>query len=72
MPRTLMQLVDTHTHLDDGQFDGRLDEIVRRASEAGVAEIVCVGTTALSSVKVVQLAAQYPIMSAAVGIQPMS
>jgi TatD DNase family protein len=65
-----MHLIDTHTHLDDEQFDECLDEIVRCASEAGVVGIVCVGTTALSSAKVVHLASRYQNVSAAVGIQP--
>jgi TatD DNase family protein len=65
-----MHLIDTHAHLDDRQFDECRDDVVRRAAEAGVAGIVCVGTTALSSAKAVQLAEQYRAISAAVGIQP--
>jgi len=65
-----MHLIDTHAHLDDEQFDERLDEVVRCASEAGVVNVICVGTTAISSAKVVDLAARYPAIFAAVGIQP--
>jgi TatD DNase family protein len=65
-----LQLIDTHAHLDDEQFDGRLDEFVGGAAEVGVVRIVCVGTSFRSSVEVVELAARYRSVSAAVGIQP--
>lgn len=65
-----MHLIDTHAHLDDEQFDERRDEVVRRATEAGVVGTVCVGTTALSSAKAIRIAERYAGIWAAVGIQP--
>jgi TatD DNase family protein len=65
-----MQLIDTHAHLDDQQFGNRHDEVVRCALEAGVVKIICVGTSAPSSARVIQLAERYPTIVAAVGIQP--
>ncbi len=65
-----MQLIDTHAHLDDEQFDGVRDELVARAREAGIVAILAIGTTAESSQKVVELAEQYAEVYAAVGIQP--
>lgn len=63
-------LCDTHAHLDDEQFDSTRAEVVRRAGEAGVTTIVTVGTTADSSQASIQLAAAFPAVYAAVGIQP--
>jgi TatD DNase family protein len=63
-------LIDTHTHLDDEQFDGSRAEVVQRASAAGVAAMVAVGSTAASSQVCVELARQYDTIYAAVGIQP--
>lgn len=65
-----MEFFDTHAHLDDEQFDDIRDEVVRRATAAGVANIVAVGTTSPTSAKCVQLAATYAGVYAAVGIQP--
>ena len=65
-----MDLFDTHLHLDDEQYDGARDEVVRRANTAGVQSMVAVGTTAASSQVCVDLAGQYDSVLAAVGIQP--
>ncbi len=66
----MMDLFDTHLHLDDEQYDGARDEVVRRANTAGVQSMVAVGTTAASSQVCVDLAGQYDSVLAAVGIQP--
>ncbi|MAT71114.1 MAG: hydrolase TatD [Planctomycetaceae bacterium] len=63
-------LFDTHCHLDQDEFDADRDEVVARAAAAGVTDIVAVGTTAASSRRCVELAAQYGSVHAAVGIQP--
>ena len=65
-----VQLVDTHAHLDDEQFAGQLDEIIQRATSAGVVRIIAIGTTAESSAAVVRIAHTYGSVQAAVGIQP--
>jgi len=62
--------IDTHAHLDDEQFDSIRDQVVERASLAGVSKVICIGTTAAASVKCVELAEQYASVHAAVGIQP--
>lgn len=63
-------LFDTHAHLDDESFDNDRAEVVERAVAAGVTGILAVGTTAASSAQCVGLAAEFPIVHAAVGIQP--
>lgn len=63
-------LIDTHAHLDQTEFDESRDEVVARAAAAGVEAIIAIGTTAASSRACVQLAARYPSVYAAVGIQP--
>lgn len=63
-------LFDTHTHLDQQEFDACRDEVVRQAVEAGVSRMVAVGTTLEASQKCVALAQQYEQVVAAVGIQP--
>lgn len=65
-----LSLIDSHAHLDDEQFGGILNDVLLRAADAGLDRILSVGTTAGSSRKTVQLARQFDIISAAVGIQP--
>lgn len=76
-------LFDTHTHLDEGAFDVDRADVIARALNAGVRDILCAGTDAESSARCVALAAEYAAVStadsmsvstvavhAAVGIQP--
>ena len=63
-------LFDTHTHLDQEEFDATRDQVVQRAKDAQVHELVAVGTTLASSRKCVELASLYEGVYAAVGIQP--
>jgi TatD DNase family protein len=63
-------LFDTHTHLDQEEFDESRDAVVERALAAGVEALIAVGTTAPASRKCVELARRYPAVHAAVGIQP--
>ena len=63
-------MLDTHAHLDDESFAGDLDDVLRRAEEAGVEAVICPGITADSSEAVVRLANSHPRLFAAVGIQP--
>jgi TatD DNase family protein len=61
---------DTHSHIDQDDFDGIRSEVIERACQAGVKHIVAVGTTAAASRKCIELAAAYSGVYAAVGIQP--
>jgi TatD DNase family protein len=63
-------LFDTHTHLDQEEFDADRDAVVERAQAAGVRWMVAVGTTATASRKCVELASRYDCVYAAVGVQP--
>jgi TatD DNase family protein len=65
-----MQLFDTHAHLDQPEFDADRAEVIGRAREAGVENIIAIGTTATTSAICVQLAGQYADVFAAVGMQP--
>jgi TatD DNase family protein len=65
-----MRLFDTHCHLDDEQFAGTQSAIVERAEAAGIVRLIAVGTTADSSLACVTMAAEFPVVLAAVGIHP--
>lgn len=63
-------LFDTHTHVDQEEFDESRDDVIERARQAGVTRLIAVGTTLAASEKCVQIAAKYEGVFAAVGIQP--
>jgi len=66
-----MQLADTHAHLNLGEFDEDLDEVIERALHSGVSKILCVGTTLRSSERAVEIARRFPgVVYGAVGIHP--
>ncbi len=69
-PASLLPLVDTHAHLDDSRLAGELDGVLARAHEAGVVQVVAIGTTAADSASVVEMARARPGVFAAVGIHP--
>jgi TatD DNase family protein len=67
-----MPFFDTHAHLDQAEFDVDREDVIRRAAEAGVETILCVGVDAASSAAAVHLAEKHPAVRAAIGIQPNS
>ena len=65
-----MELIDTHCHINDRRFESDLDDVVRRANEAGVNRMVVIGTSLETSRRCLSIANQYACVAAAVGIQP--
>jgi TatD DNase family protein len=65
-----MPLYDTHAHMFDDRFRKDLPAVIERAASAGVERIVCLGIDLGSSLTSVQIAQNYPLVVAAVGIQP--
>lgn len=66
----MAEFYDTHAHLDFPDFRPDLDAVVRRAEEAGITRIMCIGTTLASSRRAVELAARYAAVFAVVGVHP--
>src|SRR6266851_1709787 len=65
-------LVDAHAHLDGPRFDSDRDQVISRARDAGIANILAVGTgdgpgTLDCAIK---LADQYDFVYATIGIHP--
>lgn len=63
-------MIDTHAHLDDDRFAADLDAVVARADAAGVERVITIGTDAATSARNVELAGRFPLLRAAVGVQP--
>lgn len=69
-PSENISLIDSHCHLDMEAYEKDLDEIIERAIQGGVSEIITIGINKSSSTKAVELAKHYPSVYAAVGIHP--
>jgi len=65
-----MRLVDTHCHLDFENYKDDLEDVLERASSAGVVRMIVPGTSVASSRKAIELAGKYKDVFAAVGIHP--
>jgi len=63
-------LIETHAHLDYPDFANDLDDVLRRAIQAGVTRIVTIGTSIESSRRAIDLAEKYPAVYAAIGVHP--
>ncbi len=66
-----MGLIDSHAHLTYPEIVGQLDDVLGRCSQAGVDEVITVGTDLADSRAATELAERYPgRVHAAVGVHP--
>ncbi|MBN2365522.1 MAG: TatD family deoxyribonuclease [Calditrichaeota bacterium] len=65
-----MNFTDTHTHLHFDQYRDDLDEVIKRAGQAGIKKILTLGTDPASSRDTLSIAHRFEIVYAAVGIHP--
>lgn len=63
-------MIDTHAHLFDDRLAGELPAVLERAAAAGVERVVCLGLDSATNRETVRIANTYPLVVAAVGIQP--
>jgi TatD DNase family protein len=66
-------LIDSHCHIDGEAFDADRDEVVQRATDAGVVAMLCVGTGDPRTDdfrKAVAVAERYDNVFASVGVHP--
>ncbi|MBI5327634.1 MAG: YchF/TatD family DNA exonuclease [Deltaproteobacteria bacterium] len=66
------KLIDTHAHLDDPKFKNDLDDVIKRAKDAGVGHIITVGTWQIEKglKHVAELADEYDFIYTALGVHP--
>jgi TatD DNase family protein len=64
-------LIDTHAHLDYPDFSPDLADVVARAHDAGVTEIIAMATRIETSAGAIAVAEKFPNVWATVGIHPM-
>ena len=63
-------LIDTHAHLFDERLAAELPAVLARAEQAGLAHVICIGIDRESSLASIGIARRFPLVAAAVGIQP--
>ncbi|ERN53515.1 TatD family hydrolase [Alkalihalophilus marmarensis] len=64
-------LFDTHVHLNADQFEDDVEEVINRAKEAGVSEMVVVGFDEKTINRALELIEKYDMLYAAVGWHPV-
>lgn len=67
-----MEFIDSHCHLNFGEFDPDRDEVVDRARQNGIVRIVIPAVDIESSKTAIRYAQKYPEVFAAVGVHPNS
>lgn len=65
-------LFDSHAHIDDSDFDSDREELLKALPDFGIAKLVNIGSDTESSLKSIELSAQYDYIYAAVGIHPQN
>lgn len=65
-----MTLIDTHCHIYDKRFSNDMDDIIRRAQDAGLSHIITVGTDLKTTELCVELSEKYPMVYATAGVHP--
>lgn len=63
-------LIDTHCHIHETYYSLDVDEVIKRAHEADVMQMICVGTDESSSRRAIDFARKYDGIFASVGVHP--
>lgn len=63
-------LIDIHSHINSQHFGKEQADVIKRAKEAGVEKIVCVGCDRDSCLSAIELAQQFENVYAAIGLHP--
>jgi TatD DNase family protein len=65
-----VSFVDTHCHLNFDSYQNDLEEVVDRALEAGVTQLIIPGLDIRTSIEAVEIASRFENIYAAVGVHP--
>ena len=66
----MLELIDTHCHLNHEDFSPDWPEVYGRAEAAGISRFLCIGYDLESSRRAAELAAAHPAVYAAAGLHP--
>jgi TatD DNase family protein len=63
-------MIDSHCHLADKQFSKDLDDVLKRAKEAGIDRMIAIADSLREAEDCIKLAEKYPQIFATVGVHP--
>ena len=63
-------MIDCHAHLADESFEPDVDQVIRRAQEAGVEVIMCVSEGLSDADRVLELSRAHPMVRPCLGLHP--
>lgn len=63
-------MIDTHAHLNIDKYKHSIDEVIKRANDKGVNQIIVIGMDLNTSIDAIKIANQYEGVFATVGIHP--
>jgi TatD DNase family protein len=63
-------LIDTHCHIHEADYPLDINQVIKRADDADVKKMICVGTSQESSRRAVEFAAGRENIFAAIGVHP--
>lgn len=63
-------LIDTHCHLTSPRFSKDLPDVINRALDAGVSQLITIGCDVPSSRRAMEIAEQFSSVSCTVGVHP--
>ena len=63
-------LIDTHCHIHDADYPLDASETIERAHNAGVMQMICIGTSELDSRQAIEFASNHEGVFASVGVHP--
>ena len=66
----MLNLTDSHCHLNHADFGDDADAVVQRALDAGVSRLVTIGTRLEDTAELIALTRKYPQVFATVGVHP--
>ena len=65
-----MKIFDSHTHLNDEAFQGKIEEYIARAKELDVDQMAIIGSNEEFNIEAIRLAQNYDPLHAVIGWHP--
>lgn len=65
-----MKIFDTHCHINSEEYDDILDEVIERAHNQNVTDMMVIGTDVKSSLKAIEIANKHKNVYASIGVFP--